>query len=203
MLHKWRYAFDTPPPVHVEKWTEIAYGIYTPIPSTSTHIDAYCQSWKYFHDISGEIRSMFTLPEAVTKRECGTVAVHIRRGDYFTAHAGKHGFLDNRYFEAAMTAARSLLGQDVQFAIFSDDLAWCRQQPWLQGCVFVDIPNEQEALFQMSKFEAFIISNSTFSWWAAYLSGSPHVWAPDHWMGREDPAKSADVVPPWWYRVPA
>ena len=88
------------------------------------------------------------------------VVVHIRQGDYtYPVHA-HHGILNYIYFLRAMR-----LASNSTFVIFSDDIAWCKQQEWLKrpDCIFVDEPNETNALYLMSLFSSFILSNSSIS----------------------------------------
>ena len=55
---------------------------------------------------------------------------------------------------------------------FSDDINWCRENLSINGiCFFVE--NFKDELYElklMSQCNHFIIANSTFSWWGAWLS---------------------------------
>lgn len=199
-------------------WREPRFS-YVPIPPDAQNLVGYFQSSKYFQDVSGEIRSLFMPPDATiaaarTKhanlltpdlRDRGVV-VHIRRGDYMLgSNKIRHGILDQRYYERAIAAARATLGADCPLLVVSDDLAWCRTQPWLAGasCLFVEEPDDCTALWLMSQFRHFILSNSTFSWWGAWLSGQPgSVWAPDTWFGPGMPRDWHDIYEPHWVRLP-
>jgi len=198
-------------------WREPCFS-YMAIPSAARNLVGHFQSSKYFSDVSGEIRALFTLPEplrAVSAHKHAAlltpqlldraVVLHIRRGDYMNRwHIKKHGILGAPYYQHALTAARKALGEDVPVLVFSDDMDWCRAQPWLAGAIFIEEPNGPISLWLMSQFRNYIISNSTFSWWAVFL-GAPtkgYVWAPDRWFGETGPFDWEDIYEPSWVRLP-
>jgi hypothetical protein len=45
--------------------------------------------------------------------------------------------------------------------------------------------------------KAFVLSNSTFGWWAAWLAASGPVIAPDHWVRGKD----WNICPPCWLQL--
>lgn len=108
------------------------------------------------------------------------VAVHVRRGDY----ANTSHWLGEDYFHAALARVWSADGGKSHrwtCVFFSDDVDFVRDlAPRL--CpgkhVIVDEPAEDTALYLMATCcMALVISNSSFSWWAAYLAGARR-WAP-------------------------
>jgi len=190
-------------------WREPRWS-YTPIPAHVTSLYGFFQSSKYFSEYSDEIRALFAPPQSIREEvhakwgslNKNAVVVHIRRGDYADPAQAHHGILNHIYFLRAMG-----LAPNSTFAIFSDEIAWCKQQEWLKrpDCIFVDEPDEANALYLMSLFSSFILSNSSFSWWAAYLASERNVtvWAPDQWFHHTYRIKDYhDVYEPSWIRVP-
>ena len=69
--------------------------------------------------------------------------------------------------------------KNTEVFVFSDDLDWCRNN--FAECNFVELPEDYLEFELMRECKHFIIANSTFSWWAAYLSMNATVIAPKNW----------------------
>lgn len=115
------------------------------------------------------------------------VSVHIRRGDYLNPEWKSLNVCDEAYFIKAMKHISSIC-PDAVFNVFSNtasDLEWIRDNYHLEGNVrYVDTGMDDVSdFFIMSSCRHFIISNSTYSWWAAYLSQAEDkiVVVPDVW----------------------
>ena len=188
---------------------------YCPIPPNMSELYGYFQSSKYFADISGEIRNLFRPSDeimAVVKAKYGPLlknpnicVVHIRRTDYMnTLNAPIHVVCHETYYLRALEKMDTLK-PGVEYLVFSDDLEWCKKQDtwWKDRTVtFVDETTDYIALSLMSQFNAFIISNSTFSWWATWLrEGGKTVIAPDRWFGTAGPKNWEDIYEPGWIRI--
>lgn len=116
------------------------------------------------------------------------VAIHFRRGDYFSPkYINRYGVCTADYYKKAMCKLQSIVTQDITFFVFSDDLDWVKNNIKF-NCNYLFIPNEAINsfwyIFLMSKCHHSIISNSTFSWWGAYLNENKNkvVIGPDKWM---------------------
>lgn len=123
-----------------------------------------------------------------------TAFVHVRRGDYLL-NPTYHWIQPLSYYEKGM----SLINAE-QWLVFSDDIVWCRQQPCFQkeNVVLCDEPNELIALHVMSSCGAgAVISNSSFSWWAAVLGEIAPVVYPDLWSEQHKP----NLFPETWTRL--
>ena len=112
-------------------------------------------------------------------------AVSVRRGDYAQEWRG-HGMLTKEYYLGNWPSGRVI--------VFSDDPQWCEEN--LPGEVVQFDPVTD--LFLMSRCRELLISNSSFAWWGAFLSGSP-VTFPDPWF-TSLPVGSMAV--PGWVAVP-
>ncbi len=106
-----------------------------------------------------------------------SVAVHVRRGDYLAA--GMLEVQDIAYYSRAMGHVQEVLGdKDLHFFVFTDDEAWVRQNfSGLHENIHVvgrlGLSSWAE-MSLMSRCEHFIVANSSFSWWAAWLGQSAH-----------------------------
>ena len=135
-------------------------------------------------------------------------AVHVRRGDYLNL-SHTHAICPTHYFTQAIDEMR-VRHPDTHFLIFSDDPHWCREH--LGGDKDVTIiesdpsastlDNEMADFLLMRSCQSFIISNSTFSWWAAYLSQSRDVICPERWfaLGANVSARVEAFLPEFWQR---
>ena len=187
---------------------------YIPISRTTRTLTGYFQSSKYFSDISDNIRALFTphpdIVGAVDAKygsyitDTNTVIIHVRRGDYMST-PNYHGILTPLYYRAGMSLFRAKLGPDTKFLILSDDIEYCRSTYGSDaGVTCINEPNESVTMHFMSQFQNYIISNSSFSWWATYL-GKPAtlVVAPDRWFGSAGPQDYQDIYEPEWIRITA
>ena len=162
------------------------------------YLDGYFQSEKYFKDIEPTIRKELRINHFSFKREVQTykekithsnsVGIHIRRGDYLNSQI--HNVCDLNYYVKAVQYLRERI-TNPHFFVFSDDLPWCRQNLHNANCDFVEVPGQKENFvpdfWLLSLCKHTIISNSTFSWWAAWLNENPDkiVIGPHRWFADE------------------
>lgn len=179
------------------------------------YLDGYWQSEKYFEDIAPLIRKDFQpIPEikqqfndqAKEVKNCDSVAVHIRRGDYVSdkkTHK-EHGTLSFGYYDEAIKMMSRKLKYPV-FYIFSDDIEWVKQNMKIDyPHHFVDNREKQLQgdLYLMSLCHHQIIANSSFSWWAAWLNSDEKklVIAPKKWFN-ESTKNMKDIIPEKWIKL--
>jgi hypothetical protein len=196
-------------------WSEPSFA-YTAIPAAARSLCGFFQSGRYFEDSAAAIREWFTPSAALVARVEAqyapvvvdrSVAVHVRRGDYVAGGSvtANHDVVTLGYHECALTELRQRLPAGAQFYVFSDDVAWCRAQSvWsAPDCHFVDARSTDEAFYLLTRFRHYVLSNSSFSWWASYL-GEPSqlVVAPQRWFTRASPHYDAieDVFEAHWLR---
>ena len=123
--------------------------------------------------------------------------MHIRRGDYLTAPQGLHWVQPIHYYMDAWSRCREVS----RWFILSDDVAWCKEQPFFRQFEIVDEPDELSGLALMSLCHgAAILANSTYSWWGAMLgasqAGAPVVY-PSRWYEDRQPT----LFPAAWIRI--
>lgn len=167
---------------------------YTPIPySGDIILDGYFQSEKYFQDFNSEISQLFNVP--VVESFSKYTAVHVRRGDYLKS-PDIHPFCGERYYLDAM----SKIGGE--FIIVSDDMEWCINKFGSSGVKF-SMASEIQDLSLLKSCKNSIISNSSFSWWGAWLREKNNggiTIAPKQWFGPNGPAHN-DIVPDRWQKL--
>lgn len=118
-----------------------------------------------------------------------SVCVSIRRGDFLSPeHRDFRAICDEKYFRTAIS--RMLLYfPNAVFVFFSDEIDWVKENYdfGVESYYEDGTNNVADKLYLMSSCKHFILSNSTFSWWAQYLSDnkSKVVISPDHWFNME------------------
>jgi len=169
----------------------------------------FFQTEKYFKNVSDIIRKDFSFKKEILdpcKEMMGSlysgdidptiVALHIRRTDYLT-NSANHNNLGLEYYEKAL----SKFSDDATIVVFSDDPKWCKEQELFSGDRFLisENTNGYIDLCLMSMCTDFIIANSTFSWWGAWLANKGKVIAPKNWFGPALQDKNTkDIYPEHW-----
>ena len=170
----------------------------------NTDINGYYQSEKYFKNFEDRIRKLFNFKDWIDEKansifddlgvDGSSICVHIRRGDY-VAQSDYHPILKNDYYSSALS------GMNGKIFFFSDDYEWCRDNMLdaFPGSFVVEKMNPYVSLCLMSKFKKFVIANSSFSWWAAWLSGEhSDVVSPSQWFGKMMPHSTEDLYCKGW-----
>ena len=85
------------------------------------------------------------------------------------------------------------------FLVFSDDIEWCKSNIKANYIEYVQY-DENIDLILMSKCDHNIISNSSFSWWAAWLNKNENkiIKYPNIWFGKDGPQDTFDLIPNSW-----
>ena len=175
-------------------------------------LEGYWQSPRYFESIEqtlrNDLRLRSPLPEAAQAaaaalREEESVCVHVRRGDYVSdpRAAAFHGSCGMDYYDEAIARVISRI-PGARFHVFSNDPGWVRDHfrlPVPFQCVEATPEQPHVDLAVMSSCRHFVIANSSYSWWAAWLSHSDRkvVVAPRKWF-RAAEIDPASRFPPDW-----
>ena len=155
------------------------------------------QTERYFRDIRQILQNELQLADHEKEKEARIkiqlirqdypgkeiVSIHIRRGDYVPSTKPyfdgitnyspdkhlKHPLMPVDYFQSAAAMFKNAV-----FIIFSDtdqDIDWCKENINIKDVVYAH--NEDLIDFKMMQFSDHnIISNSSFSWWAAWLNNN-------------------------------
>lgn len=165
----------------------------------NTFLEGYFQSYKYFEKYNDHILSEFVFKKEILENCLNTiskyknpVSVHIRRGDYVN-HPDFWTITPN-YIQDALNEFND---SEYSFLIFSDDIDWCKQI-FPDGVYYMEKNNQFIDLCLMSLCDHNIISNSSYSWWAAWLNRNKNkkVIAPKNWFTIPKPLN--DLYPKNW-----
>lgn len=161
--------------------------------------EGYFQSASYFDDYRSDIQRELRVKTAPPPEKMWlldkihnsvSVCVHVRRGDY--DRLTQFQVCTVQYYNIAIKKILDMVN-DPTFFVFSDDINWCINNiDWPKNTVFAsENESKDESAFcspfidlqMMYECKHFVISNSSFSWWAQYLSFNDKkvVIAPDRW----------------------
>lgn len=153
----------------------------------------------YFDEIRNLLLDEFTPKHDVLEKNIplynaiyntNSICVSIRRGDFENNSKIKklHSVCDKNYFENAINLMKKNIDNPV-FFIFSDDIDWAKNNIITDADMYFEDGTDPvwEKLRMMYSCKHFIISNSTFSWWAQYLSRNNEkiVVSPDRWFNND------------------
>ena len=170
----------------------------------TTRLIGSWQNTAYFQPVGETLRTDFDLNyenyrsdnPALPRLEPGaTLGVHVRRGDYVSLPTNN---TTNRpqeflYYKNAIKLVTSI--HDIRLiVVVSDDPEWCRTHFTDPRCVVVNAGNRSiEDFSLLQSCDHHVISNSSFSWWAAWLQDSLNhfVVAPAKWHHSGSPFGSS------------
>jgi glycosyl transferase family 11 len=181
------------------------------------YLDGYWQTEKYFKDIENILKKEFVLKTPLNAKNKKTlerisvslnsVALHIRRGDYVnnTATSQFHGNCSLQYYQNAINLISEKI-KDPHFFIFSDDIPWVKENLKSKYPMYYLDNNPPEKGYEdlrlMSGCKHFIIANSSFSWWGAWLAENKNkiVIAPKKWFN-DTSIDTKDLIPETWLKI--
>lgn len=172
-----------------------------------TTLKGYFQSWKYFDAYKNEIKPQLILKEESDSlrklsdelNKYQVLGVHIRRGDYVGLE-NYHGLTSDSYFKNAVHIIQKLSGFE-KIMVFSDQIDIAKEV-FPSGDYYIssqELRSTPETLILMSRCNSLIGSNSSFSWWAAYISSSNSTVRifPRPWFTKAS-IDTRDLLPPNW-----
>lgn len=152
------------------------------------YYNGYWADHRYFDDFRDDLLAEFSLKKPIDNKNgkflkefenAYVCSLHIRRGD-FLKYSEYCGICDLDYYQRAINIIKNKTEKPIRFLVFSNDLDWCRENLLNSfgnnEVVYVDWNKGNESykdMILMSRCNANIIANSSFSWWAAYLNKVP------------------------------
>lgn len=199
-------------------WWERSGVLIPPILENGILLQGYYQSSKYFNTEKEEIRRMlkpdpFLIDSLQTKyaylfeNKERVVVVHARRTDYLKNQESidHHGPLAASYYCASMEAMGRHIAAPIFLLTSDDNMFWLDilpRAPMLQTYPFIIFDEgDVYTLAMLQQFHYFILANSSFSWWSAWLADARHVIAPRQWFGKTGPKDYNDIYEPTWIRM--
>lgn len=154
------------------------------------YVDGFYESYKYFNDYAAEIRNQFKVKE-IPNDECVretltninqdcSVAVHIRMGDFVECNR----FFSLDYYIKAIEYVRKQLNNPTFFILSQDDEVIKHFTNYSDNVKIINFNCKNKDIMEwyaLSQCKHHIITNSTYSWWAAYISdySGKRVFVPD------------------------
>jgi len=200
--------------LHISYQLESSYGVdNAQIETTKDGVRYLWGGWHCedkFKEVETKIRQLYRFDENRLNvdglsildkiKQTESVSIHVRRGDFLTDGFG--GICTPKYYQKAIAYIKSKVN-DPHFFVFSDDLAWCRENLNEDHIEFVDIHHGKDSwkdMLLMSKCKHNLNSNSTFAWWGAWLNTNPHkvVIVPNRFG--QNPV-SAAIYPDSWIKI--
>lgn len=195
-----------------ERYLELGDNGRTPF----IYVTGNFMSEKYFesavHRVRASVQPELALGHSVQQlaakiRSTNSVALHVRRGDYLSDRwREKLHVCTDTYYEKAVALIKEKV-QGPAFYVFSntaEDTSWVRENYKFlpRETTFVEQgPSDVEHFALMASCRHMIMANSTFSWWAAYLSEGSNkvVVAPSLW--NRNAWDMSDLYLPGWALV--
>lgn len=158
--------------------------------SSPKGVNFYWGGWhseKYFKSIEQEIKNTFKFPSVCDSPifnewlrkisfDDNSVSIHVRRGDYLDKPSDPfyqfNGVCTIDYYKKAIAYIQTKIVSP-NFYIFSNDVDWCMQTFGIESMYYIDCNKGKDSwrdMYLMSECRHHINANSTFSWWAAWLS---------------------------------
>ena len=200
---------------------------YNPLPDPSSlpntgyyRLSGYFQSSLYFNEYAGDLRILFKPSQTLIMHSIQSlvgagmigqhswIGAHVRRGDYLKA-ADYHLTCTADYYRGARKFIDDRLGpfhpkQSVCW--FSEDPEWVKENLFKEGDLIINGKGPVD-FTSLTYFKHLILSNSSYSWWAAWLNSYFYdpaervICCPDKWFGPTVPHDCYTVREPGWFVI--
>lgn len=194
------------------------YSDIGPLEHPGKLLNGYFQTSKYYYNpqIKQEIKELFRQPQElidkirqkysfVYENSDRVIVIHARRTDYIQA-AHIHGPLTGNYYKQALEIMLSNIKNPI-FVLTSDDNKFWNEIKSDIDPIFdyqyliLEDESEINTLVLLQQFQNFIMSNSTFIWWAVWLSNYKNVIVPSKWFGYAGPSPWSDIYEDDWIQL--
>ena len=229
---EWQHSIDRPPVwkgyLDINKWVVrsnswnvftiyengFKYNALCPPPVPNIKLSGYFQSSLYFSEVKGEIRDHFQPPPELLERaskalkevgitEPGWIGAHVRRGDYLKA-ADYHMVCGQEYFKGARAELDKRLGKK-GICWITEDPEWVYKNLYSSGDKIISSGDPLIDFTCLQLFKDLILSNSSYSWWAAYINpkdySDRYICAPNRWFGPAGPQDCSTIFEPEWLLI--
>jgi hypothetical protein len=175
-------------------------------------ITGYWQNEKYFKAYRKEILNDIQLPCInylldYKKQDFNYVGIHLRRGDYLSKINLKiHGICDFNYYNRAISLINKKSKNNF-FLIFTNDKLWAERNVkkifHLKRFSIIYAKNDLDEFTLFTKCNHYICANSTFSWWAAWLSEAKNkiVIIPKRWFADKNLNNQINITVHNWISI--
>ena len=163
--------------------------------------DGYFQNYDFLQSNVQLIKRLsldpkFKFDNSIT--DSNLAAVHVRRRDYLNMSEE----LGITYYQNALGYLKKTIG-DFNFNVFTDDVEWCKNNSLFNEAVSIkeaSLENTIDHFIEMTTYKNFIISNSTYSYMAAYLSTEVGkvVVEPKPWFKKLEYIEYDEILNPNW-----
>jgi hypothetical protein len=122
--------------------------------------------------------------------DSNSISIHIRRGDYLNFY-DIHPVISLDYVKKCL----GLFSDISNIFVFSDDKEWVKNNFNFCDYTLISLNYDYEELWAMSLCSNNIMSNSSFSWWSAYLNNNINkkCICPDKWFGKNGVSQYDDI----------
>jgi len=157
----------------------------------------YMQSELFFNNVKHKIHKEFVIKDIWVKqfndkysdlfKQNKVIVIHLRKGDY-TNYGEDYGnprdlSVPDEFIYSCLSTIENR--QSYRLVFISDDIEYCKNHFSQLGNAQFETNLEIIDMQLLINADICIISNSSFSWWGAYLNKKPNtkIFYPKYWMG--------------------